>query len=273
MGITAIPVNEYGYSTFNAQIRVNNDKGNIMYKNKNVFKNLEDPETLYWLGFIATDGCIVPNHNKEPAYMAVEIKSTDSYHLFRLRNYFQGNARIVNIKRTTKTGGVVKTSRYRVGGKNCFIPRLIRLGITPRKSFTLKIHKTLAKSRDFWRGALDGDGHIGFLTRKYTRKDGNKIVYKYPKINLASASEDFALQFKEFVDELFGYEVVRVKFFKSAGIYHANINKTDEVIMLLRHLYYFDCLCLDRKLESYQQLLAQYRKDDNIDYIEYVSSN
>ena len=42
---------------------------------------------------------------------------------------------------------------------------LIKLGVTPRKTFTFKPHKVLENSKDFWRGIIDGDGSLTTLDK------------------------------------------------------------------------------------------------------------
>lgn len=145
----------------------------------NCFSDLKDEETLYWLGFLAADGC-VEERSSIPSSISITIKPEDYSHLEKFKSYLGSNNKIMRRE---------KDFRICIGGRNSFIPRLLEYGITPRKTFTLKVIDELAKSNHFWRGVFDGDGTFG----QYGRNQ---------QACLATASVDFSNQFLSYLNSI-----------------------------------------------------------------------
>lgn len=145
------------------------------YVNHDAFEKLTE-ESLYWGGFLAADGYIYIAPHGNPV-IGISIKETDREHLENFRAYVgSGDRAISNIGK-----GCVS---YRIPSAK-MSSDLKRFGVVPRKTFTIKVDdREVAVSPHFWRGVVDGDGHIN-KTRK--------------AICLVSASEAFANQYQEFV--------------------------------------------------------------------------
>lgn len=145
----------------------------------NPFENLSDPNVQYWLGMLATDGCINGTH------ISLSSSTKDIEHLEKFRKFVGSNLKITSCK----------DKRFKDSSVSCFgfsneevRVYLSDLGITNKKSFTLKINFPITK--DFVRGAIDGDGCL------------YKGVSKHRKnlftISIVSASEAFANQISQF---------------------------------------------------------------------------
>ena len=130
-----------------------------MYKyNKKFFNNIDTEEKAYWAGFIAADG----NVRKDFLKMRIELNIQDHAHLEKFRKNIEGN-------------NPIKES-IRPKNHSCYIDinckelciALNDLGITPKKSLTLKFNYDLLPNiylKDFLRGLWDGDGSFSYLEK------------------------------------------------------------------------------------------------------------
>ena len=209
-----------------------------MARKHEVFLDLTDEETNYWLGFIATDGWI-ETHKGTPCGVGIKLNSKDSLHLQRFKEYMNTKANV-----RMKQEKVSEMAVIVIGGKNSFVPRLIRLGITPRKSKTLKVHPTLANSKHFWRGALDGDGCIKHRINRAGHNSFTTI--------LTSASEHFSNQFFEYCDSVF--PKTPSKYVNKDGVYRIGYQCSFSRIMV-DHFYRDAGIYLPRKRKDYLKIM------------------
>ena len=127
--------------------------------NENCF-SFATPESLYWAGFFAADGCVTKDgvHSKS---IRLALKGSDIEHVILFRDFIGSNKPIEGTKK-----GLAATSANSVK-----ISRDLELfGVTERKSLTYKPTEICLSSPDFWRGMVDGDGGV------YTDKRGNLSV-------------------------------------------------------------------------------------------------
>ena len=174
-------------------------------KDENFFETIDTEEKAYIAGFIAADGTVV--YNKTSHGIKITLKSKDIELLEKIKDAmgYTGNIKIAKI--TTKLPQ----------GTNCFseaatlfisshkLPEdLISLGITPKKSLTLKIELTKIPKelwKHFLRGYWDGDGTIHL-----TRGASNKISYRVSCLS----SLTFCLQMKEIINSFFPEYNIRI---------------------------------------------------------------
>lgn len=118
------------------------------------------PDALYWIGFLYADGHI----DRDRPRISVVVSEKDIQHLHKLKAFI-GDANIVEV--TAKNakpapGQINEGGRYfRVAFSDKKIhSRLIELGFSHNKTLNLVPNNLLKYSRDFWRGAVDGDGWV-----------------------------------------------------------------------------------------------------------------
>ena len=117
-----------------------------------------DENSAYWAGFIAADGTISIRKDGSPSIM-VTLSSVDADHIQKLKSFFKTSRKIsIQHRQNREYYGISVTSKNAAN-------RLMDMGITPRKTFTLKVSGELSNSRHFWRGFMDGDGHIAITKR------------------------------------------------------------------------------------------------------------
>lgn len=129
-----------------------------------VFEVIDTEEKAYWLGFILADGCITtklnPNGKIYQYTVKIALKLEDINHLKKFQKFLK----------TSKEINIYKSDKYNYCELRIYSNKLaldlIKLGITPRKSFTVKfpiISKNLYSH--LIRGIWDGDGSVDFKSR------------------------------------------------------------------------------------------------------------
>ena len=125
----------------------------------------------YVLGFFAADGSM--NHNRRGAhYITLEI--TDRDLLCKIQNVLGLNHKITKRERERNR---IPSYRLQIGSKTMFAD-LIKLGITPQKSKTIRLPYVPEKYfKHFVWGYFDGDGNVvsGFF-RSRDRKNPRRVL-------------------------------------------------------------------------------------------------
>lgn len=146
------------------------NKRNRLKTKEDVFNSIDTELKAYYLGLIASDGCVSKEGNSW--IIAISLIKTDSYILEPFRDFVIPNRKLYIHKNQKSI-----TIRSKIIGDT-----LINLGIKPNKSFEpgLDIPKMPKQFvRHFIRGYFDGDGHI-CLSRKSSSKMG--FLCKFPDI-------------------------------------------------------------------------------------------
>lgn len=194
----------------------------------NPFENLEDPETQYWLGWLASDGCV-----SETGY--IQLCSCLDTHI--LKNYIKFLG--VDVPLFERLQYNKKYDKYHHKGTVEFINHevvkfLTNIGITPRKSLTLQLQIPL--TWDILRGYYDGNGCLA--KRKYT-----SIPMFY------TASSKFKDQIVEFL-KTEGFEP-RVYKRPTEYIHQITLCGFENITNIVSKMYSDNCIHLERKKPYY----------------------
>jgi hypothetical protein len=138
--------------------------------NEEYFNIIDNNEKAYWLGFIAADGCIY-HKNKKYYTLLLTLQSGDYKHLIKYTEALNYKGNIYSYKNKYSFSETKITS-------NKLCKKLIELGITERKSLTLKFPNILKEFYShFIRGYFDGDGsiYLDYSDAKKTKKSPNYI--------------------------------------------------------------------------------------------------
>ena len=124
--------------------------------NQDFFKNWSS-NMAYVLGYITADGCIVFRKDRKKNPYILDITSVDLEHLKKIKNVLNSGYKIGK-----KSGSYAEKTCYRFQASNPVITNdLIKIGITPKKTFRLRPLKIPNKYfSDFIRGFFDGDGSV-----------------------------------------------------------------------------------------------------------------
>lgn len=124
--------------------------------NENAF-DIITPTSAYWMGFLFADGAIL--HGDGSPSVAVNLGAKDREHVEKLRDFLGSSHKIREIPAATKGFHGGPAVGYRVRSKRLAIALEAR-GMIPSKPDRMPSNAILY-SRDFWRGAVDGDGWLG----------------------------------------------------------------------------------------------------------------
>lgn len=195
------------------------------------------PIDYYWLGFIAGDGGI----QRDGYQLQINLAARDREHLITFANFMK-------CRQPSPKG-----KAYRVAiGSRILCQRLRGYGITPQKTFTLRVTEDLACSRHFWRGFFDADGHLRWKGPSGTPR--YKSQYKrHPSCGLNKGSRAIMEQFTDYIERVLGI-AGRLYFHGNSW----NVAWTGrKAAAIIRHLYEDADYALARKLELAQAMMAE----------------
>lgn len=138
-----------------------------------VFRSIDTEEKAYWLGFIAADGCVSYDPSRAHYNLEIGLAVKDREHLEKAKKFFKHTKEITYRESTN-------SCRLTMCNKE-MCEDLIKLGITPRKSLTLKFPESLDPPliRHFIRGYFDGDGSISKSKKSITFKLSMLGTYEF----------------------------------------------------------------------------------------------
>ena len=202
----------------------------------NLFKEIRDSDSAYWLGFLYADGSIRKDRNEITLDLQEQDKSTvEDFH-----NYCnnKNSIREHNISRDDK---IYKS--YVSGFSNVAVKQnLINLGCVPNKSLILTFPNEEQVPQqyvyDFVRGYIDGDGYIQYDYEKH----------RYRIIILGT---------KEFLQGLINrlnlFEYCSITKDKNSNIFILTISNKENVFNMLAKLYEGSKYHLQRKFDIYEK--------------------
>lgn len=141
---------------------------NFKYTKNDNFFSQETPESFYWAGFIAADGCITEKLKNNKYFirgLSLELSILDIEHLQKFINAIEYTG---DIKIYDKAAGR-KSASLRISS-SIIINDLKKFNIVPRKSLIYTFPQLLIDHKlvnHFMRGYFDGDG--SFFMKKETR--------------------------------------------------------------------------------------------------------
>jgi len=122
--------------------------------NEEAFSDVNEEACAYFYGWLLTDGCLSKKS------VSLELSSQDEEILLNLKNYLQSSNTIRRRSRVdSRTGNTYHQSSFAFSHAT-ILERLKAFGFDAKKSLNEKCPEQLAFNRHFWRGVIEGDGHI-----------------------------------------------------------------------------------------------------------------
>lgn len=117
-------------------------------------------ESLYWLGFLFADGCVYRREGRGAPALKVALAEKDADHLYKLREFLGSTHKIRHTTVTADRSGKRHATVDLYIRSERLVASLEQLGMG-LKSLSRIAPLEASGSCDFWRGVVDGDGHIG----------------------------------------------------------------------------------------------------------------
>lgn len=217
---------------------------------KEYFKEIDSEEKAYWLGFIASDGCIVDKGDGSKR-LKITLKEDDKSHLEKFNNCLCGNLPVY--ERSIKVNGSqYKTSEFVV---NCtsMCKDIINLGIGHNKTLDLRMPKIDFKYiKDFIRGFIDGDGNI------YIGKSKKRMRYAIEIVGYKSGILNDINDY--FIEEGISSKV----YFKRKDNDKLGVYEKKSIDNLVNLIYVGASMYLDRKFDKAMEILDSNFSDFNV---------
>ena len=136
-----------------------------------LFKEINDNDSAYWLGFLYADGSIRKDRNE----ITLDLQEQDRKTIEDFHSYC-GNKNSIREHNINRNGKNYKS--YVSGFSNAIVKKnLINLGCVPKKSLTLTFPNEQQVPQeyiyDFIRGYIDGDGYIQYDYEKIINEWNN----------------------------------------------------------------------------------------------------
>ena len=195
--------------------------------NEDAFSDLTTEESAYFYGWLLTDGWV------SKANVSIELSRKDEELLQNFKSYMGSSNKIFQRTRLVKpTGNYSEMSSFGFSHEP-ILDRLKSLGLKEKKSLEEVCPKVFEYNRHFWRGVIEGDGHIS--------KRDNRIEL--------CGSLELVKSFANFCTDL--CSSINPRFTKNGKMDIVRINGREGVNLILDKLYR-DCnLKLSRKYNVY----------------------
>lgn len=212
------------------------------HKDLSKFKDLNNPETQYWLGYICADGNIGSSVKK------VSLFSKDIEVIEKFKNYFGDDVCTFTRKKDQLHEAYICSKELCEYFEN-------ELNIPPNKSSIL--NPNIEYTKNFILGYFDGDGWICSSTKERTRYE----------CGIVSGSEIFIDKIKEQIDKA-GIYCTKIKENSEGTIFRLRIDRKSESEKFYRWLYSDAVVCLNRKFEKFVALYGDIKKKESGELLE-----
>lgn len=191
--------------------------------------------------------------------VALHVQKRDKDHVDKKFRSFVGSTHKLGRYVNKKTGRIYNSISF---SSEIMANDLIVYGVRTKKSFVAKVKGKIENDRDIWRGAIDGDGHLGI----YKRRNINGTIRLVPYISL-TGSLNVCQQFKAFLEHQIGMPMPNVYQNKNSYLFSVSDHRAVRAIKLL----YEGCeVALDRKLEVAKKILGSFLLNGNSRYLKRV---
>lgn len=203
----------------------------------------ESPEAAYWIGFLFADGS-VPRYD-EREVLSVGLQVGDREHLEKFQHFICSNHPLY------ETTAKIRGKTHEGVRLTITAPELVRT--LRRHGMVLSLDRVapsfLTRSKDFWRGMVDGDGHICRYTR--TRESGNK--HPGQELGLCGGFE----LMEQFLTFLRSHDVgLRTAITPEGSVFRVKLGASSG-LKAMRLLYLNEMLSLTRKKNLVDSILEE----------------
>ncbi|MGW3559011.1 LAGLIDADG family homing endonuclease [Streptomyces sp. NPDC000963] len=211
------------------------------------FMDLEDPGYAYMFGFLQADGHL-SSQSRQRGRLTVEINARDIQILREFQQLTPYNSSITERTRATNFSKSHHSAIWTLSSLEARTT-LNRLGLPyGKKSKKITPPRVPFSRRDYLRGVIDADGSVGFTGQGF------------PFVSLTTSSTAVGAYLCHYTKKITGTER-QIKRNTRDGVYNVVYTK-EAAVQLAAHLYYPDCLALERKRTNAEGLGAWVRPED-----------
>lgn len=200
------------------------------------------PEGEYWIGFLMADGYVAGRNN---TVVGIRLKRNDEEHIHAFKEFIGAEHTIYHDDNALASG--IRFTSEKITSD------LATYGVVPRKSLIAEAKGGIEKSRHFWRGIVDGDGHLSRSPRSCA-------------IELGCGSERIVQQFLDFINNSLDSPVESKVCLREPSLKDSRKNDFFRVVVSrikIIGLLYGDCEtapwpALPRKLERAKEMVADW---------------
>jgi len=203
--------------------------------NEKAFDELTD-DSAYWIGFLMADGTIRARPLEHTFNISVTLEASDKGHLEKLKAFLNLD-RPLYVRPPIRWRGIKEQAELQFNSEYT-VNALAFYGVVPNKSLIASPAPILLNNNHFWRGLVDGDGHINISRQKL------------PIIHL-SGSHDVVHGFCEFGKTISNTSISPRPI---KGIFQAALHGQNAV-PVIRCLYLGATTYLDRKMDKAMKIL------------------
>lgn len=211
------------------------------------FSSIETEEQAYWLGFIVADGSVI-EEECQTKRLVIILKAEDKPHLQQFLGDLACNAPIESFSTSIKGYGDYDSVRIRINSTQLcddLIASGVHVNKSTREHYPTGIPKEL--ERHFWRGFVDGDGHIRLKTDN-----------RYPVTVLSAVgSHEMIYMFHRYLSSFINYQAIpRVQ-----GKNYTLTLGANKALQAIEHLYGNASIALKRKYHTYESIIQFFYED------------
>ena len=193
-------------------------------------------KSAYVLGLIYSDGNIAWNTKKGYYSLTITTSEKDRTHLENIRSLLSSTKPLLYAPKT-------KSYRLIVNNKNLCL-RLMRLGVTPKKSLTINFPEIEENwLKHFIRGIIDGDGNVRYVNRERS---------PYFEITVASGSTEFCKGLVAAIRDCIGVDANVRKVASNTHVIQYSCSRGKK---LAEYIYRDSTIFLMRKHLAYKQAM------------------
>ena len=198
-------------------------------------------ESAYWAGFLMADGTVFIKGESHKVVLG--LSSADIGHLNKFRDFIGSSRKIIEYSFINRDGNKQSVCSIAISSHQ-IVEDLGRFGVIPHKTSRECVSESLKYNRHFWRGMMDGDGHMSLSTKK-----------PFALLQLCG-SEIIMSQFCEFVKTISPKSYMKPHKAKHANIYKCCTTGHKRVASTIKALYSDCSIYLDRKKEIADRIIT-----------------
>lgn len=199
------------------------------------------PNAKYWIGFLFADGTILNDGPNQSNKIKLGVSDEDESHVHKLKHFLKSDHKI---SKYTKASNGYSYCELSIRSDH-MTSRLKELGLCGKLQHVA--HESLEADPDFWRGVVDGDGHLRITRCGYQMREHAALE--------VCGGKQLLEQFHRLVQAV--HPKYQGNITKHSSIWRVKLTGSSAVSMV-RFLYDNPSTSLDRKYEAAKEIMHRF---------------